>query len=328
MNLILYSAVETGDKASEDTLDQARFIAEELSALGMSLSMIPVGGESKEPLKDFEELLKDMQPSFVFNLIESWDGSDAHAWMPLEVLESLRIPYTGNRSFAFKRCADKEELNKELISWGLNVPKPWDQEQSGLFLIKSAKEHASFGLHDEHIVESQHVKDVIAQQEKRYGSGFFAEKYIDGREFNISLFEDEATSLVIFPPAEIDFSNYADGKPKIVGHMAKWEKDCFEYFNSDRSFHFNDFDKPLLEELKAISKKCWENLRLSGYARIDFRVDAKNKPFIIDINVNPCLSPDAGFLAAAKRAGLTPSQVFEKLIKNCKTADPACRLPS
>ncbi len=53
--------------------------------------------------------------------------------------------------------------------------------------------------------------------------------------------------------------------------------------------------------LATLARRCWALFGLAGYARVDFRVDPDGQPFILEVNVNPCLSPDAGFAAAAAR---------------------------
>jgi D-alanine-D-alanine ligase len=63
-----------------------------------------------------------------------------------------------------------------------------------------------------------------------------------------------------------------------------------------------------------ISLRCREIFELKGYARIDFRVDQQNKPYVLEVNINPCLSPDAGFPAACQKAGMTYSEMIERII--------------
>ena len=116
------------------------------------------------------------------------------------------------------------------------------------------------------------------------------------REFNISILGGNKGPKVL-PMAEIIFENFPAGKPKIVGYEAKWDESSFEYSHTPRSFGV-------------------EKTNLKGYARIDFRVDKNDEPFILEINANPCLSPDAGFYAASQRVGYSFKQVVERIIED------------
>jgi D-alanine-D-alanine ligase len=64
-----------------------------------------------------------------------------------------------------------------------------------------------------------------------------------------------------------------------------------------------------------VAQQCWQLFGLRGYARIDFRVDEAQQPYVLEINTNPCLSPDAGFLAAAGQAGLSLTDVVQRIIQ-------------
>jgi D-alanine-D-alanine ligase len=71
------------------------------------------------------------------------------------------------------------------------------------------------------------------------------EQYIDGREFNISLLETVSGNIKVLPVAEMLFHDWPEGKPKIVGYQAKWNRESFEYKNTLRQF--NPYDDPLSE---------------------------------------------------------------------------------
>ena len=70
----------------------------------------------------------------------------------------------------------------------------------------------------------------------------------------------------------------------------------------------------LAANLEKLAKSCWDLFNLAGYARVDFRVDADGKPTILEVNVNPCLNPDAGFAAAAAAAGLSYRDLIGRII--------------
>ncbi len=117
-------------------------------------------------------------------------------------------------------------------------------------------------------------------------------------------------------PAEIRFLGYPQEKPRFVGYNAKWDESSFEYRSTPRSFDFGPEDAPLLADLARLSAECWEIFGLRGYARVDFRVDAGGRPWVLEVNTNPCLSPDAGFMAAAGRAGLSGDDVVRRIVED------------
>lgn len=186
------------------------------------------------------------------------------------------------------------------------------------FLCKGAWSHASAGILEQlcritSLDEQCELLQDLARRSHHSGEPWFAERFIDGREFNLSLIAGENGPLVL-PPAEIDFSAFPPERPKIVGYSAKWDPDSFEYSATPRRFVFPEEDKPLLHQLKIMAQKCWQIFHLRGYARVDFRVDRDGQPWILEINTNPCLSPDAGFAAAAAQAGWSFEQVVAAIL--------------
>lgn len=171
------------------------------------------------------------------------------------------------------------------------------------FIIKAVAEHASIGLDEDALAEAAEadVQRRMREFRRRHGRPCFAELFIDGREFNLSLLADRAGCRVL-PPAEIDFAAFPEGRPRLVGYRAKWQADSFEYRNTPRTFDFAAADRRLLDQLADLASACWDLFGLRGYARVDFRVDSAGQPWILEVNANPCLSPDAGFAAALAQA--------------------------
>jgi len=71
----------------------------------------------------------------------------------------------------------------------------------------------------------------------------------------------------------------------------------------------------MLSHMKELALHCWNVFHLTGYARVDFRVDPSGKPWVLEINANPCLSPDGGFAAAARHSGLSYREVIRRLVE-------------
>jgi D-alanine-D-alanine ligase len=118
------------------------------------------------------------------------------------------------------------------------------------------------------------------------------------------------------PFAELVFVNYDSNRPKIIDFKAKWEIDSFEYLNTVREFPGNRLGKELISRLREAALKCWHLFGLKGYARIDVRTDSNENVFVIEINSNPCISPDSGFVAATKEGGYDFAEVLQRVIND------------
>ncbi len=309
------SPVPTKDE--EDVLAQRDLVAMSLENLGYKVILHEVDLN----LKDTRDFLLTYNPAIVFNLVESIDKKDHLAPIVPLLLDTMAIPYTGCSSEALALTLDKASSKKLFALFGINTPR-WssageimkgDIGHEPPYIIKSLWDHASAGLEDDSIAHSrERLKEILIKKMAGGKTQFFAEEYIDGREFNISVLGGKRGPETL-PCAEIRFVNF-NGRPKIVGYRAKWIEDSLEYSNTPRSFEFREEEKALLQKMKDISLVCWEKFSLRGYARVDFRVDGNGIPYVLEINANPCISPDSGFIAAAAESGLGADDVIARII--------------
>lgn len=313
--VILHSGSLSGERADEaDTLVQMQEITASLEALGWDVETLSYDlGEAT-----VSRALQAFEPDMVFNLVESALGSDAHSYRATQLLDMLNLPYTGAPTHSLRFCASKPRLKKLLLEaqiatphWAAHSPDKAPKLPAGKYIVKSETEHGSLGLDSSCVVEADAVWFTITQLANRHGGAWFAEEYIDGREFNVSLLANGA-KVDVLPLAEIAFDGLPAGLPKIVDYAAKWDEMSLSYRHTQRVFPAAEPD--LFLRLADLSHRCWDACSLKGYARIDFRVDEAGNPYVIDVNPNPCLSADAGFLAAAARAGLNPQQVIQRIL--------------
>lgn len=321
--LIIYDRIveQGGDTDQTDALVQARAVARALKGMGWD----PVELALSLDLAGFARTVQAIGPSFVFNIVESVEGHGRLIHLAPAILEVLGIPYTGARADSLHATSNKRLAKKWLERAGMDTPRSFSEAElggapfplQGRYIVKSTWEHASVGLGDGSVVEAGDSRQLLKMlQERRSGLGGegFAELYIEGREFNLSLLASRVGPQVL-PAAEIRFEGYPPGKLKMVDYRAKWDEDSFEYRHTVRSFDFPGADHPLLERLTGLAVRCWHLFELRGYARVDFRVDEDNRPWILEINANPCLSPDAGFIVAAARAGMPYRRVVERILE-------------
>ena len=274
-------------------------------------------------------------PDLVFNLVESLGGQDRLLFVVTALLDSLAVPYTGSPTAALFSATDKLATKRILESSGLPVPPclgiwpatahlqaparepaSWD----GPVILKSIWDHGSPDLDDDSVFpDLASLEKALAEDPDRVRGSCFAEPYIAGRELNISLLaavggDSPPRTFEVLPAAEIHFSDFPPGKPRIVGFRAKWQAGSFEYQHTPRSFTFPPADSELLRRLADLSHRACAALGIAGYGRVDFRVAEDGSPYILEVNANPCLSPDAGFAAAVAAAGLSPELAMERIV--------------
>jgi len=318
--LVLHNAVDENATAAEaDVLVQVGVVEQACRELGHSTERLGCTLD----LRALVDHLRPSRPDVVFNLVESLGGSDRLASLVPAILASQGIPFTGSSQAVLDLTNEKTRAKQQLVASNLPTA-PWLASQAlssnltfpGRYLLKAVWEHASVGIDDSAIVEAAsraELEAALEQRSRRFSGGAFAEQFIAGREFNLSILAVTDGPQVL-PPAEIDFSRFPEGKPRIVGYDAKWSEHSFEFVHTPRRFQFPPEDQPLLRHLEYLARSCWSAFDLRGYARVDFRVDDAGQPWILEINTNPCLSPDAGFAAALSEAGIAPPAAVQRII--------------
>ena len=314
--VVLHGAMVDGatlDRPDEvDTLRTAEAVRDTLDALGHAAELVHVG-----PDLAALEGLATRRPDLVFNLVEAIGGDGALAAEVPPALDRFGLTYTGCGARATCRCLSKPAAKGAMAAAGLPTPA-WSLTGEGLehlprVIVKAVAEHASLGIDESSVVPGAEARAEVARRTERLGVAHFAEEYVDGREFNLALLEGPAGPEVL-PPAETLFVGYPPDRPRIVDYEAKWVETSHAYNNTPRRFTFRDEEQALVEALKALALRAWALFGLSGYARVDFRVDRSGRPTILEVNTNPCIAPDAGFFAAAAQAGLSYAAMVARIV--------------
>jgi D-alanine-D-alanine ligase len=311
--LIHDAAAAEGRPDSSDTLVEAAAIAAVLRELGHDTEIVPVGLD----LERLERRLRALGPSAVFNLVESLDGRGRLLHLPAAVVESLGLPLTGCPSSALASTSDKQLAKTQLKRAGLATPaEPADRAAAETrWIVKAVWEHASLGIDDSSVVALEDVAATLAARRAEFGGDWFAEAYLPGRELNVGLIAGADGRPRVLPIAEIRFDDFPADKPHIVGYAAKWDEASFEYRSTPRSFAV---ERDLAARAAALALECWDLFGLAGYARVDLRVPTDGVPSVLEINANPCLSPDAGFAAALREAGIAYRDAVGILVEDAR----------
>lgn len=321
--LILHSRIEDGAPPDEqDTLVQAGAVRTALRSLGWNVQMRPF-------LFDLPALADRDKPDAVFNLVEPVAGCASVAYLAPAALAWAGLRYTGCSARALFVTTHKV-LSKQIMRTA-GVPTPGWIETAGVgrfvaggrWIVKPEAEDASIGLGADSVIEAGSRAALLAVlSRKRCETGLvhFAERYIAGREFAVSVLGGRRAPEAL-PPVEMVFSSSVE--PRINDYRTKW----YTHFPGGRPagtrrLDFPNSDKLLLAELKRLALECWRAFGLRGYARIDFRVDRRSRPWVIDVNANPGLSPGSSILLAAGKRGMDLAAVARRIVDDARRQSP------
>jgi D-alanine-D-alanine ligase len=315
--LVLHSDVPPdAPPEDQDTLAAAGAVAKALISRGYQAPTAAF-------FPDLEKLRAEIAghaADVVFNLVEGIEGKGRLAYVAPLLLDEIGVPYTGTGADALIATGDKP-LSKRLFREA-GIPTPdWSEppDWNGLYadaryIVKAADEDASVGLDDASVVAGSEVRARAELCAGRFGGPWFAERYVDGREFNVSVLQERDGPCVL-PMAEMTFEEWPASRPRIVGYIAKWDDASFESTRTVRQFGFEDREPELALALRHYSQCAWSLFKLRGTARVDFRVDEAGRPLVLEVNPNPGIAPDAGFAAAAARAGLSYADMIERIVR-------------
>ena len=310
--------------AVEDVAAAARAVAAGLEARGWKCALLGL----RDP-RHALEALPQLRAEVVFNLVESLGGASGQeagcAWL----LELDGRPYTGSPPRALELCLDKWVAKAVLASRGLPVAaavlaERGDEDLGGLrypAIVKPVHEDASHGIALESVVPDAAAARARAHWVRAtYRQAALVEEFVDGPEINVGLLAAPGGALQLLPLAEIDFSGFPRGRPRLVTYNGKWVEASEEYRQT--LVVPARLDPAASRRVEEVARGAWGALGLRDYGRVDLRLDAAGEPRVIDVNPNPDLSPGAGFALAAARADLSHADLVAR-IASCALARAA-----
>lgn len=311
---IIYNEPSPGALADElDVLDQVEHIEKHLIELGYEVKRKGI----TDRFMDEIAVVAAEKYDFVFNFVETINNKGELNYFIPAVLNLYSVPYSGNPLEAMFITTNKILAGKTMTEAGVGHPMSYKVSQwkelipGRKYIVKPIWEDGSLGITADNVfICSPGFEQKLEDLDD---SHWFIQDFIDGREFNMSVLGGSKGPEVM-PPAEIVFVDFDESRPKIIDFKAKWEMDSFEYINTPREFP--DLDQALVKKLKDTATNCWNLFGLRGYARVDVRTDSDNNVYVIEVNANPCISPDSGYVAATKQGGYKFTEVLQRILED------------
>ena len=322
--VIVYSDGEVASQTSADykgRTDDANIqnVNDALTSLGHEVIRVVADETIFQKLLELKE-----STDIVFNLAEEGYKQDIHTEPHMAaLLEMLGFKFTGSNYLCLANCLDKARAKQLFVVNGLSTPKfiifnkeiNADVKINGLtfpLIVKPGKSDGSVGIRRNSVVEDVEslvlrVNEVI----QTYEQPALVEEFIDGREINVGIFGNKR--LTVLPMSEIIF-NLKPEERNFLPYEAKWLTRT-KYYKGTTPQCPAEIEPGLKAEIEELARKAYILMGVRGYGRVDFRIDANNKPYILEVNPNPDISSDAGLSRMIAAHGITYKELIEKIVR-------------
>lgn len=296
-------------------LEAVKAVYRALSELGYSVLQVPLLPPLEKAGKDLEKLDVDL----IFNLFEGFADCPETEAAVADILSDLNVPYTGCRGNTLSLALDKVKAKSLLHEAGICTPgyQVLDSDTLPSFhldypcFVKPCAEDASHGITEDSVVgDFLALKRQVSKIASAFGGKALVEEYVEGYEFNVTVLGNAKPTVL--PITEIVYS-LPSRYPKILAFPAKWDRDSV-YYRCTRPVCPAEIEYELQKHMMGIAAKVFNLFDCTGYARIDFRVNGTKKPYVIEINPNPDISPGAGVAIQAQAGGMSYTQLIEKVV--------------
>lgn len=319
--LVLYTQVDSVIKgeaidliADQEPARVAQEIANGLEDLGYRTACVGVTGDVAAAVAPF-----DPAGWVVFNLCESLGGDSAMEASVPPILEAHGLAYTGSPAATMAACLDKAGAKARLAAQGLPTPhyavmsSPMERCDVPLpALVKPLAEDASLGITLDSIVRDRAaLAGQVAYILERYQQPALVEEFIPGREFNAAIWGNDSPEPL--PLQEISYEDISDPLQRLLTYESKWVEDSFAYWHTPGICPAT-VDAALEKRLLQTALAAYRLMGCRGYARIDMR-ERDGAPYILEVNPNPSLASEGGFVRAARAAGLDQAQMAEQIVR-------------
>ncbi len=319
--LVVFNVVEQVAQGEADDLfaEQEIVLVEQdiekaLQEHGHTTAAVPIRDDLWGPLKAY-----DPNEWLIFNLCESIRNKTYLEPYIISVFEHLGFRYTGSDRRALSSCLNKARAKEILQAHGLptaafQIFTPWtiDRHIEYPLFVKPVAEDASIGISANSVVhDDRALRRQVRYIWEAYHQAAIVEEFIQGREFNVTVLGDESPRVM--PLSEINFKHIANPFARIVSFRAKWVPTSEEYLKTPPTCPARVSDS-LKTRIEDVARRAYQAMGLRDYGRVDLRVQ-NGIPYILEVNPNADLSPDAGIARAARVAGMTYADLADEIVR-------------
>jgi D-alanine-D-alanine ligase len=300
-----------------DTASMEHHIVAGLRGLKHQVEVLAFHSDTRQTLAQIQNARADV----VFNLVELVDGDRRKSMQVPAVLDLLRIPYTGCAAVGTSLSLDKVVSKQILSDQGLSVPRfaTWPVGAAACsrklrfpVIVKPRYGGGSEGISLASIVhEPRQLAKRANYIHNRLQQSAICEEYIAGRELSVGIFGN-GKPLLVLPTRETVFDTAGEGGPAIATDRVKSSRTYRERWKI--SYQKANLTADLQSAVSTLAHEAYLHLELTGYARIDMRLDPQRGPVFLEANANPDLNPRV-FGVMASWVGISYEQLLTGIIE-------------
>lgn len=319
--LVVYNVVEKVERGAEEDIfaeqeivEVERHIEEALGEQGHITASAPIRDDLWGPLKSY-----DPNEWLIFNLCESIRNKTYLEPYIISAFEHLGFRYTGSDRRTLAKCLNKARTKEILQAHGLptasfQIFTPWtiDRHLDFPLIVKPVSEDASIGITGNSVVhDDRSLRRQVRYIWESYHQPALVEEFLSGREFNVTILGNESPRVL--PLSEISFRHIQDPFARIVSFRAKWVPSSPEYISTPPTCpaRVSESIKLRIEE---VARRAYQAMGLHDYGRVDLRLK-NGTPYVLEVNPNADLSPDAGIARAARVAGMSYANLADEIVR-------------
>ena len=265
-----------------------------------ALKLLKYDAEIIDPKTDDLFQLKKFDAAFI--CLHGKNGEDGKIQ---SFLELIKVPYTGSNPQASMLSMNKFLSKLVWLKHELLTPKyeiiQKDSTYEDIvikidspFVVKPSSSGSSFGIS---LVKSKAQFELAIHEASKYDSLVIAEQYIKGREFTVSILDDQPLGMLEIIP-----------KNEFYDYDAKYISDETTFLQP------KDLSHDQLKNLYDSAIKAFSSIGCRGWGRVDFIMDSKASFYLIEINTVPGMTGHSLFPLSAKNAGLSFEQVVKRIL--------------
>jgi D-alanine-D-alanine ligase len=276
----------------------------------------------KDDLAGIRQANEELKPHIAFNMLEAFHEVGTFDQNVVSYLELIRLSYTGCNPRGMLLARDKA-LSKKLLHYH-RIPVPefsvvargrkpkLPKRLTFPLIVKPLSQEASIGIAQASVVpDDAKLRERVQFIHDSIHTDAIIEQFVEGRELYCGVIGNQRVQIL--PVWEMTFANMPESQHRIATERVKWSAKYQKKMGIDTGLA-QGLANGIPDRIQHISRRVYKTLELSGYARIDLRLDDAGRVYVLEANPNPQIARKEDFAESAASAGLPYPALLQRIL--------------